>query len=287
MTTTIGNFAPFAEKMRAENLPEIVISTFEKYYDRLVQGHNGKIPESDILPVDTLPDADTFGDDLAQVGESALPKTILLKLNGGLGTSMGLEQAKSLLEVKEGLSFLDITARQVIKSKIPMVLMDSFNTQDDSLAALKKYPELWGDIPLDFLQHKVPKVVQADLSPAVWPTEPELEWCPPGHGDIYTALVTSGMLDTMLAAGYETAFVSNADNLGAVLNTAILGYFAHNKLPFMMEVADRTEIDRKGGHLARLHNGQFILRESAQCFNADMDTFQDITYHRYFNTNNF
>ena len=167
-----------------------------------------------------------------------------------------------------------------------MVLMNSFSTQADSLAALQQYPELQGDIPLDFLQHKVPKVVQSDLSPAIWPADPELEWWPPGHGDIYTALVTSGMLESMLTAGYEYVFVSNADNLGAVIDTAILGYFARNSLPFMMEVADRTEADRKGGHLAKRPNGQLILRESAQCPEEDTYTFQDVSRHRYFNTNN-
>jgi UTP--glucose-1-phosphate uridylyltransferase len=272
--------------MRSENLPEIVISTFEKYYRHLVQGQTGLISEADILPVDSLPDTRQFDESMIGAGEAALSKTIVLKLNGGLGTSMGLEQAKSLLEVKDGLSFLDITARQVISSGIPMVLMNSFSTQADSLAALRKYPELQGDIPLDFLQHKVPKVVQADFSPASWPADPELEWCPPGHGDIYTALVTSGMLDSMLANGYEYVFVSNADNLGAVIDTAILGYFARNSLPFMMEVADRTEADRKGGHLAKLRNGQLILRESAQCPEEDMDAFQDVNRHKYFNTNN-
>ena len=286
MTSSPERFSAFAEKMRSENLPEIVISTFEKYYRHLVQGQTGLISEADILPVDSLPDTRQFDESMIGAGEAALSKTIVLKLNGGLGTSMGLEQAKSLLEVKDGLSFLDITARQVISSGIPMVLMNSFSTQADSLAALRKYPELQGDIPLDFLQHKVPKVVQADFSPASWPADPELEWCPPGHGDIYTALVTSGMLDSMLANGYEYVFVSNADNLGAVIDTAILGYFARNSLPFMMEVADRTEADRKGGHLAKLRNGQLILRESAQCPAEDMDAFQDVNRHKYFNTNN-
>jgi UTP--glucose-1-phosphate uridylyltransferase len=80
--------------------------------------------------------------------------------------------------------------------------------------------------------------------------------------------------------------VSNADNLGAVIDKAILGHFAHNSLPFMMEVADRTGADRKGGHLAKLPNGRLILRESAQCPEEDMETFQDVSRHRYFNTNN-
>ena len=282
----MSNFTPFAEKMKAENLPDIAIKTFEHYYNQLVEGQTGLIPEADIEPVESLPNADTFGADLTEIGRAALPQTILLKLNGGLGTSMGLSKAKSLLTIKNGLTFLDIIARQVEGSGMPLVLMNSYSTRADSLAVLQKYPHLKKDIPLDFVQHKVPKILQADLSPAAWPENPELEWCPPGHGDIYTALITSGMLHLLLETGYRYVFVSNVDNLGAVIDPAILGYFAHNKLPFMMEVADRTEADRKGGHLARLPNGQFILRESAQCPAADEETFQDISRHKYFNTNN-
>jgi UTP--glucose-1-phosphate uridylyltransferase len=284
----IEKFAPFAERMRGEGLPDIVIRTFEYYYSQLIEGQTGLIPENDIRPVESLPDVETFPPGLAQVGQAVLSKTLLLKLNGGLGTSMGLEKAKSLLVVKNGLSFLDIIAGQARHIGVPLILMNSFATQAEAMAVLANYPELQqNDIPLDFLQHKVPKVSQADLSPAHWPQDPALEWCPPGHGDIYTALVTSGLLDKLLGAGYEYAFVSNADNLGALIEPGILGYFVENRLPFMMEVADRTEADKKGGHLAqRARDGQLILREVAQCPPDDLGKFQDITYHKYFNTNN-
>ncbi|MCA9959420.1 MAG: UTP--glucose-1-phosphate uridylyltransferase, partial [Anaerolineales bacterium] len=199
---------------------------------------------------------------------------------------MGLEKAKSLLPVREGLSFLDIIARQAQHVGVPLLLMNSFVTEADSLAHLQAYPELWGELPLSFVQHKVPKIRQDDLSPVSWSADPELEWCPPGHGDIYTALITSGTLPALLEAGYEYAFVSNADNLGAVVDVTILGYFADNQFPFMMEVADRTEMDKKGGHLAQRLDGQLVLRESAQCPAEDMAKFQDVTRHRYFNTNN-
>ncbi len=286
MTVENKNFTPFAHLMRNEGLPDIVIQTFAHYYSQLAQGHTGLIPEADIQPVASLPDAGQFSAVMAQVGQNALPQTILLKLNGGLGTSMGLHKAKSLLEAEAGYTFLEVIAQQALRTNIPLVLMNSFATRDDSLAALKPYPKLWGDIPLDFVQHKILKITQADLSPAQWPQEPELAWCPPGHGDIYTALITSGMLTTLLDAGYQHVFVSNSDNLGAVIDPAILGYFVENKLPFMMEVANRTLADRKGGHLAQLDNGQLILRESAQCSPTDVETFQDITRHKYFNTNN-
>lgn len=286
MTTPAGSFIPFAERMRREQLPEIVVRTFEHYYRQLAEGQTGLIPEKFIQPVDELPASADFSPEVHEAGRAALPHAVLLKLNGGLGTGMGLAKAKSLLPVKNGLTFLDIIARQAQDGGVPLVLMNSFSTQADSLAALGAYPGLAGDIPLDFLQHKVPKVLQADLAPADWPADPALQWCPPGHGDIYTALVTSGMLDRLLAAGYRYAFVSNADNLGAVMDEGLLGYFATNDLPFMMEVAPRTEADKKGGHLAQLANGQFVLREVAQCPPEDEVSFQNIRRHRFFNTNN-
>ncbi len=289
MSEERDGFAPIADKMRREGLPEIVIRNFKHYYRLVQSGETGLIPESNIRPVDALPDADAFAGDpaLMAAGQAAMGRAVAIKLNGGLGTSMGLDRAKSLLTVKNDHTFLDIIARQAIKLGAPLIFMNSFSTREDTLAALARYPELQReDIPLDFVQNKVPKLTQADLTPVSWPPNPALKWCPPGHGDIYAALITSGMLNALLDAGYRYAFVSNADNLGAVMDAAILGYFAANELSFMMEAADRTESDRKGGHLARRPDGQLILRESAQCPDEDKGAFEDINRHRYFNTNN-
>jgi UTP--glucose-1-phosphate uridylyltransferase len=272
--------------MEAAALPPLFIETFAHHYEQLVAGQTGLIPEAEIEPVVDLPDMEALPEQLDEVGEMALAKTAVIKLNGGLGTSMGLDQTKALLPVKQGLSFLDIIAHQVQQDGLPLLLMNSFNTEAESLNALAGYDDLARGLPLSFLQHKAPKVVQADLTAAEWPDDPELEWCPPGHGDIYTALVTSGTLDALLAAGYEYAFVSNSDNLGAVIDRRILGYFAESGAPFLMEVANRTRMDRKGGHLAQRPDGQLVLRESAQCPTADEEAFQDIGRHKYFNTNN-
>ena len=285
-----SRFKPFEERMQTAGLHKIVIESFRHCYSQLIKGESGFISRLQIDPVDDIPDIEKL-EDSSEIGQTAMKKAVIIKLNGGLGTGMGMEKAKSLLKVKNDLSFLDIIARQVlhIRNKyncnLPLVLMDSFSTQADSLAALEKYPELKGSIPLDFLQNKVLKINQNDLTPVSWPQNPELEWCPPGHGDIYIALVTSGMLDTLLGKGYKYAFVSNADNLGAVIDSKILGYFASHNISFMMEVADRTEADRKGGHLARLKNGNLALRESAQCLEKEEEEFQDITIYKYFNTN--
>ncbi|HQF70708.1 MAG TPA: UTP--glucose-1-phosphate uridylyltransferase, partial [Promineifilum sp.] len=281
-----AQFAPFGQRMADQGLPDLFIAHFAHYYHKLRGGDDGLIAESDIRPVESLDNAERLSPHLARIGREAVGRTVIIKLNGGLGTSMGLTGPKSLLAVKEGLTFLDIIARQAIAIGAPLVLMNSFATDQQSVAVLAHYPELRGDLPLSFCQHKQPKVNVHDLSPAVWPDDPELEWCPPGHGDLYTALVTSGMLDRLLGAGYEYVFVSNADNLGAVLDPGILGYMVDKRLPFLMEVADRTEADRKGGHLARRPDGSLLLREIAQCPAGDLTVFQDIGRHRYFNTNN-
>jgi UTP--glucose-1-phosphate uridylyltransferase len=282
-----ANFEKIATRMQAEGLPDIAIDTFKHHYTQLCEGHTGLIAEADIEPVQSLPDVTEFESSLEELGKAALSKTLLIKLNGGLGTSMGLNRAKSLIKVRDDLSFLDVIAKQAIHHGLPLVLMNSFATRDDSIAALEKYSELTsGPIPLDFVQHKVPKIRQDDLLPVDWQASKELEWCPPGHGDIYTALVTSGLLEDLISSGKRYAFVSNADNLGAVMDFKLLGYFSSNNIPFMMEVADRNESDKKGGHIAKLKNGQLILRESAQCAESDMEYFQNINRHRYFNTNN-
>ena len=102
----------------------------------------------------------------------------------------------------------------------------------------------------------MPKLLDdGSLAPAQWPADPELEWAPPGHGDLYPALAGSGMLAQLLEQGYRWAFVSNADNLGATLDPSILAWIAREQIPFLMEVADRTPADRKGGHLARRAGG--------------------------------
>ena len=275
------------EKMRREGLPEIAIETFAHYEQRLREGERGVLPESDIEPLDDLPDAA----ELPAGGEEVLDRVVVLKLNGGLGTSMGMTRAKSLLEVKDGLSFLDIIVRQVLDlrertgASIPLLLMNSFATREDSLAALARYPELELDLPLDFVQGKVPKLLADGLEPVEWPDNPALEWAPPGHGDVYTSLATSGLLGELLDRGYEYLFLSNADNLGAVLEPRILGWFAEQELPFLSEVTDRTEGDKKGGHLARRRGGGLVLRETAQTPDEDIHAFQDTTRHRFFNCN--
>jgi UTP--glucose-1-phosphate uridylyltransferase len=291
---TDKSFLPFEAKMRKAGLPDIAVATFAHYYHLVEAGETGLLSESQIEPVETLPSvSDLPLNETASI--DALSRTAIIKLNGGLGTSMGMTHAKSLLRVKDDLNFLDVTARQVMSlrarhdCRLPLVLMNSFRTRDDSLRHLEIYEELKVDgLGLEFSQNKVPRIRCDTLEPLEWSEQPEYEWCPPGHGDLYGAINTSGMLDDLLNAGFEYAFVSNGDNLGAVLSLEILGWFSTERLPFLMEVAHRTQSDRKGGHLARYRNRNdlLVLRESAQCPAQESDVFQDIERYRYFNTNN-
>jgi UTP--glucose-1-phosphate uridylyltransferase len=283
-------FAPFAEKLARAGQPRLLIDVFHRHYERLRAGETGKVSAAEIDPVADVPDAATLARH-RQAGLAALDRAVVVKLNGGLGTTMGLTRAKSLLPVKGELTFLDIIVRQVLhlrgthRVRLPLVLMNSFRTRDDSARVLARYPDLASGVPADFLQHKVPRILAADSSPVSWPREPEYEWCPPGHGDIYAALQTSGVLATLLDAGIRWAFVSNADNLGAVMDPDILGWIASERVPFVMEVCERSGADRKGGHLARRKDGRLMLREFSQCPDDEIQSFQDIARYRYFNTN--
>ena len=278
--------------MADAGVDEVAIETFAHYYRLLEHGETGMVPESSIEPIeiDHLADVEVADD----VAADALRATAVIKLNGGLGTSMGMERAKSLLCVRKGLSFLDIIARQVLHLRgrydapLPLLLMNSFRTSDDSMAALARYDGLAVEgLPLEFLQNKEPKLLVDDLQPVSWPRDPAMEWCPPGHGDLYTALRGTGLLDKLIDAGYRYAFVSNSDNLGAVPAPLVAGWFAASGAPFAIEAVRRTASDRKGGHFARRkRDGRIVLRETAQTPEHDKPALADLERHRYCSTNN-
>jgi UTP--glucose-1-phosphate uridylyltransferase len=275
----------FISKMESAKLHPLVINTFTYYYKKVVSGATGLISKRDIKPVapDEIEDASRIKE-YDESGRKALSCTVIIKLNGGLGTSMGLTKAKSFLKVKNEKTFLEIILKQAERCLVKLALMNSFSTHEDTIATLSMIKP--SDSPLLFIQNKFPKILREDLAPATWPKNPDLEWNPPGHGDIYSAIYTSGVLNSLLKNGIEYAFISNSDNLGATMDESLLGYFSENRLPFMMEVAPRTPSDVKGGHIARHINGRLILRESAQCPQDEMDAFTDIKFYRFFNTNN-
>ncbi|MGI8902127.1 MAG: UTP--glucose-1-phosphate uridylyltransferase [Solirubrobacteraceae bacterium] len=282
------------KKMRAAEQHEEAIRAFRSAHERLLGGQSPVIATADLEPAGDVPSLE----DLACAetdGASALERVALVKLNGGLATTMGLRRPKSLLEARDGLSFLEIIIGQTLALRrrhgirLPLVLMDSDATRAETLRELARHPELarGTTIEADFMQSMVPKLDAEKMSPVDWPREPALEWCPPGHGDLYGALRRSGMLSALLAEGFDYAMVSNSDNLGATLDPRIAAHVVGEQIPFLMEVVEGTEADRKGGHIARRReDGQLVLRESAQTAPEDERSFRDFRRWRYYNTNN-
>jgi UDP-N-acetylglucosamine pyrophosphorylase len=288
----MSQFNAFEKKMRAAGMGDAPVAVFKRNYEALLRDETGMIPEQTIEPVAGLPKAEDLKMEKlpANLGE-----VVVIKLNGGLGTGMGLQGPKSLLDVRDGTNFIDLMVRQILSLRhksgrnVRLLLMNSFSTSQDTLDHLNRYKDegLASADEVEMMQNMIPKIDANTLAPVSWPNDPEQEWCPPGHGDVYPALVGSGWLDRLLADGVKYAFVSNSDNLGAILDPVLLDFFADSGAPFLMEVTRRTAADKKGGHLAkRSRDGRLLLREVAQCPDDDLEEFQNIDKHRYFNTNN-
>jgi UTP--glucose-1-phosphate uridylyltransferase len=220
-----------------------------------------------------------------------LNKLAVLKLNGGLGTSMGCVGPKSVIEVRDGMSFLDLSVRQIeylnrtYGVNVPFVLMNSFNTDADTESIIKKYEGHNIDI-LTFNQSKYPRVVKDSMLPAAKSAQSVIsDWYPPGHGDVFEALYNSGILDQLLERGVEIVFLSNADNLGAVVDLRILQHMVDTKSEYIMELTNKTKADVKGGTIID-YEGSVRLLEIAQVPKEHVNEFKSIKKFKYFNTNN-
>jgi len=278
-------------KAEAGGVHAAELAALRRRLRQLAECQAGLLSGEVLEPVADLPRLDELPEPPPGQARDVLDRLAVVKLNGGLGTSMGLSGPKSLLEVKPGTSFLDVIATQVLAlrerlgGRLPLVLMNSAVTRGPSLDVLRRYGSLRvPGVPLDFLQGREPKIRADDLQPVQWPADPELEWCPPGHGDIYTALAASGTLEALLGAGLRYAFVSNSDNLGALADVRIAAWLAAEQVPFALEAVRGTLADRKGGHLAR-YQGRLVLRETAQVPDGDT-SFTDMQRWRWYNTNN-
>jgi len=275
-------------KMREADQPVEAIRAFASAYRRLEKGESAMLPSAELEPAG---DVDTL-DELPEAESGGLDRVAVVKLNGGLATSMGLRSPKSLVEARDGKSFLDIifgntlALRRRYDVRLPLVLMNSQATHGDTMSVLESRPDLDSGLPTHFLQSMEPKLDAESLAPASWPPDPSLEWSPPGHGDVYGSLRSSGTLDALLEDGFRYAMISNADNLGATPDPRIAGHLERGEIPFLMEVVVGTEADRKGGHIARRRSdGQLVLRETAQTPPEDEESFRDYRRWRYYNTN--
>ncbi len=275
--------------MLQRGLSHRVIQDFLAYV-ALVRKESGYVPLHSV----GIPDPTLLLDYPAGLGNARhagsdtgrlLNRAALIKLNGGRSTTMGGTVPKGILKAKRGLSYLEVVVTQVkaVQERwdchVPLILMNSFYTDQPT-------KELIRDLDCDvrtFVQNEVPRLVEKTLIPL--DTGTEEDWVPPGHGDVYRSLLSSGMLEELRAGGYKWAFISNIDNLAASMDPAILGLIEEQDADFLMEVTPRTEADRKGGALV-VRNGRLELLEIAQVDPDQRPEFMDIDRFPVFNTNN-
>lgn len=225
-----------------------------------------------------------------------LNKLIVVKLNGGLGTSMGCTGPKSVITVRDEFTFLDMQVQQIenlnntYDCKIPLVLMDSFNSYADTQKVLRKYTHV--NVPIhSFRQSEYPRIYKESLRtvPKAVEDSDKESWYPPGHGDLYQAFYNSGLLQKFIDGGKEYLFVSNIDNLGATIDLAILNHLMiqpeAERCEFLMEVTDKTRSDVKGGTLIK-YEDKLRLLEIAQVPKDHVEDFKSVSKFRIFNTNN-
>ncbi|CAR66034.1 DEHA2G22990p [Debaryomyces hansenii CBS767] len=228
---------------------------------------------------------------LSENGANNLDKLAVLKLNGGLGTSMGCVGPKSVIEVRDGNTFLDLSVRQIehlnrkYDADVPLLLMNSFNTDADTEKIIKKYQGHRIRVKT-FNQSRFPRIFKDSLLPVPQSFDDDLDsWYPPGHGDLFESLISSGELDSLLEQGREVLFVSNGDNLGATVDSKILDHMIDTGAEYIMELTDKTRADVKGGTLIN-YEGQVRLLEIAQVAKEHVEDFKSIKKFKYFNTNN-
>lgn len=288
----------FKKRFESDGLPKEVFNAFERGYIAYLRGETGMVRWDDVGPMeagDAEPLENLESEAARRVGNARMGEVAWIILNGGLGTSMEMDGPKSLVPVKDGKTFLDLIVdyaadlRKRCGHEIPLILMNSFATQRDSLDAVGDRLSALaaaarGKLPVDFLQHRFPRIRREDGLPFGEPWD-KSSWAPPGHGNIFLALQCSGLLDKLLENGYCWAFISNSDNLGAGIHEGILGHLVSNGIDFAMEVTKKTEADVKGGTLARI-GGRLELLEVAQVPEEHVSDFARVGTFPVFNTNN-
>ncbi|CAL1204630.1 unnamed protein product [Candida parapsilosis] len=277
-------------KRKFENEMDNFFSLFRRYLTEKASGttldwEKIRSPSADEVVAYTKLDDDKSN------ASANLSKLAVLKLNGGLGTSMGCVGPKSVIEVRDGNTFLDLSVRQIehlnrtFDADVPLLLMNSFNTDADTAKIIKKYQGHRIRVKT-FNQSRFPRIYKDSLLPVPESYDDSLDsWYPPGHGDLFEALVQSGELDALLAQGREILFVSNGDNLGATVNNKILSHMIETGAEYIMELTDKTRADVKGGTLIN-YQGEVRLLEIAQVPKEHVEEFKSIKKFKYFNTNN-
>lgn len=282
----------FQEQVRKE------FDGFENLFARYLRetGPSVEWEKLQTLAPDTIKKYNNLPAPATDTYKNLLNQLVVIKLNGGLGTSMGCTGPKSAIQVRNELTFLDLNVQQIENLNkvygvdVPLVLMNSFNTDEDTHKILRKYSQIKVSIHT-FNQSRYPRINRDTLMPIARSfNEAEMEgWYPPGHGDVYYSFYNSGLLDEFIKKGKKYVFISNIDNMGATVDLNILNLLLNHPVghapEFLMEVTDKTRADVKGGTLIE-YEKKLRLLEFAQVPPDNVDEFKSVSKFKIFNTNN-
>eukprot|EP00697_Spironema_sp_BW2_P002779 gnl/Spiro4/13701_TR7298_c0_g1_i1.p1 gnl/Spiro4/13701_TR7298_c0_g1~~gnl/Spiro4/13701_TR7298_c0_g1_i1.p1 ORF type:complete len:486 (-),score=-10.20 gnl/Spiro4/13701_TR7298_c0_g1_i1:4-1290(-) len=228
---------------------------------------------------------------MVELKKTLLNRVAIVKLNGGLGITMGLNGPKSELELVQGKTFLDITIDQIsnlnkkFESNVPLILMNSFNTSKITENSLNRYSQSGVRI-ITFNQRKFPRLDTQTLNPVATSQMDKDCWYPPGHGDIYHSLFKEGIAQKLLDEKRDIIFVSNMDNPGAILDLRILYNVMDKDIPFTMEITDRKTTDIRGGIILQDHVTKDLrLVELSQVPKSKLEKLDPVKFD-FWNTNN-
>lgn len=277
----------FLKKMTLKKQSKGTKLTFSLLYLHYLFNPASKIAWSKINPLNKSDEINYTDLKKPTSPTSILKKIAVLKLNGGLGTSMGCIGPKSLVPIFKNKNFLNIIQEQLsffessYKINMPLILLNSFNTHSQTEHFFKEKNNPFNAI----IQNQFPKIDALSNDPFISTVNPEQEWNPPGHGDVFLALHESGWIDHLINDDKDYIFISNSDNIGATIDISIPNYMAENNIDFLMETTKKTKLDVKGGTLVRLNN-KLTLLERAQVETNHLPEFENIQKFKIFNTNN-
>lgn len=151
-----------------------------------------------------------------------------MKLNGGFRTSVGYKDPKHRTSVQNENTFLDLTIQQtkLLNRDIPLILIRSFNTNEDTKINTRR---------TNISCEKSILLIKADtqgliknpycLKQKMHLTQRKTQKLgTQGHGDVDASFYNSGLLNTLLGEGKGCISVSNIDNLGVKVELYILNH---------------------------------------------------------------
>jgi UTP--glucose-1-phosphate uridylyltransferase len=198
-----------------------------------VRGEIEPLPESELTQLDRTHEA---------AGRAAIDRDEVAAavLNGGMATRFG-GVVKGIVEAVEGRSFLEWKLLDAERAGVPMVVMNSFATDEETrefVSGLEVPPPLFFSQSVSLRLNRDGSLFADDDGNAV-PYAP-------GHGDFVHSLRREGVLAELRARGVRFLLLSNVDNLAARVDPAVVGAHLAGGRPVTLEVTEKVPGDTGG-----------------------------------------